>query len=138
MTAPGPSVLLIEDEPQMRRFIRASLGSRGYRLIEAATAQEAVLLASSHAPELVLLDLGLPDSDGIDLTRKLREWCRTPIIVLSARGREEDKVAALDAGADDKRTKERVLSDQNTTVLDRGCNNKAIRRVGVHLCRLRT
>ncbi len=104
MTA-GPVVLLVEDEPEMRRFIRASLGAHGYRLVEATTAEEGVLLARSHNPEVVLLDLGLPDADGLQVTAKLREWSKVPIIVLSARGREEDKVKALDAGADDYLTK---------------------------------
>jgi two-component system KDP operon response regulator KdpE len=89
----------------MRRFIRASLGAHGYRLVEATTAEEGVMLARSHNPELVLLDLGLPDADGLEVTAKLREWSKVPIIVLSARGREEDKVQALDAGADDYLTK---------------------------------
>ncbi|MBL8951872.1 MAG: response regulator [Myxococcaceae bacterium] len=101
----GPVVLLVEDEPEMRRFIRASLQASGYRLVEASTAHEGIALASSHNPELVLLDLGLPDGDGIDVTVKLREGSKVPIIVLSARGREEDKVRALDAGADDYLTK---------------------------------
>jgi two-component system, OmpR family, KDP operon response regulator KdpE len=100
-----PLILLVEDEPQMRRFLRASLGSHGFRLLETDRAAEAITLASSHNPEVILLDLGLPDGDGIDLTRRLREWTRVPIIVLSARGREDDKVAALDAGADDYLTK---------------------------------
>jgi len=103
MTA--PLVLLIEDEPQMRRFIRASLGANGYRVLEAVTAREGEAMAASHNPELVLLDLGLPDGDGIDVTKALRVCSKTPIIVLSARGREEDKVMALDAGADDYLTK---------------------------------
>ena len=94
-------VLVVEDEAQMRKFIRASLSSHGYRVLEAERASEAVTLMTGHNPELVLLDLGLPDGDGIDLTRKLREWSRVPILVLSARGREDDKVSALDAGADD-------------------------------------
>jgi two-component system KDP operon response regulator KdpE len=105
MTQDGPLVLVVEDEPQMRRFIRASLASHGYRILEAERASEAVMLATSHNPDLVLLDLGLPDGDGIDLTRQVREWSRVPIIVISARGREDDKVAALDAGADDYLTK---------------------------------
>jgi two-component system KDP operon response regulator KdpE len=100
-----PRVLVVEDEPQMRRFLRACLHSQGYRLVEAGTGAEAMLLATSHNPELVLLDLGLPDEDGVALTRRLREWSRVPIIVISARGREEDKVSALDAGADDYLTK---------------------------------
>jgi two-component system KDP operon response regulator KdpE len=96
---------VVEDEPQMRRFLRALLTAHGFRLIEAGTASEATLVATSHAPEVVLLDLGLPDGDGIALTRRLREWTRVPIIVISARGREDDKVEALDAGADDYLTK---------------------------------
>src|SRR3954447_13372094 len=105
MAADGPLLLLVEDEPQMRRFLRASLGSHGFRLLEAAAAQEAVALATSHNPEVILLDLGLPDGDGIELARRFREWSQAPIIVLSARGREADKVEALDAGADDYLTK---------------------------------
>ncbi len=101
----GPLILIVEDEPQMLRFIRASLGSHGYRLLEAGTAQEATQLATTHAPELILMDLGLPDMDGLELTKQMREWTRTPIIVISARGREDDKVLALDAGADDYLTK---------------------------------
>jgi two-component system KDP operon response regulator KdpE len=98
-------VLLVEDEPQMRRFLRAALTARPFRLIEAASVSEAKLLATSHNPEIILLDLGLPDGDGIELTASLREWSRVPIIVISARGREADKVEALDAGADDYLTK---------------------------------
>lgn len=101
----GAVVLVVEDEPQMRKFIRASLASHGYRVLEAERAAEAVMMLTSHNPELVLLDLGLPDGDGIDLAKQIREWSRVPIIVLSARGREDDKVAALDAGADDYLTK---------------------------------
>ncbi|BDG04147.1 response regulator [Anaeromyxobacter oryzae] len=105
MTDPGPLVLLVEDEPAVRRFLRAAVTAHGYRLLEAGTVREARQLATSHVPDLYLLDLGLPDGDGIELTRALREWTRAPIIVLSARGREEDKVDALDAGADDYVTK---------------------------------
>jgi two-component system, OmpR family, KDP operon response regulator KdpE len=101
----GSVVLVVEDEPQMRRFLRASLGSHGYRLLEAPTFAEAVSLVTTRSPELVLLDLGLPDGDGIDLARQVRGFSRVPIIVISARGREDDKVAALDAGADDYLTK---------------------------------
>jgi two-component system, OmpR family, KDP operon response regulator KdpE len=101
----GPLVLLVEDEPQMRRVLKAALTSHGYRLVEAATGGEGIALATSHNPEVVLLDLGLPDIDGLEVTRRLREFTKVPIIVLSARGREEDKVAALDAGADDYVTK---------------------------------
>ncbi|HEX4824784.1 MAG TPA: response regulator [Candidatus Polarisedimenticolaceae bacterium] len=105
MSAHDPLVLIVEDEPQMRRFLRAALTSRPFRIVEASTAAEAVVAATSHNPELVLLDLGLPDGDGIELTRRLRGWSAVPIIVISARGRETDKVEALDAGADDYLTK---------------------------------
>jgi two-component system, OmpR family, KDP operon response regulator KdpE len=102
---PAPLVLLVEDEPQMRRFLRAALTSHDYRLIEAATAKEGVAQAAARNPDVILLDLGLPDRDGLDVARDLREWTTTPIIVLSARGHEQDKVAALDLGADDYLTK---------------------------------
>ncbi len=105
MSGPEPIVLVVEDDAQLRRFLRVSLASRGYRLEEATTVREAQQLATSLVPDLFLLDLGLPDGDGIELTRSLRGWTRAPIIVLSARGREEDKVDALDAGADDYLTK---------------------------------
>ncbi len=101
----GPLVLLIEDEPQMRRFLRATLTSHGFRLVEAETCKDGVMHATTYNPEIILLDLGLPDGDGLDLTRELRTWTNTPIIVISARGREDDKVEALDAGADDYLTK---------------------------------
>ena len=105
MNGPLPVVLLIEDEPQMRRFLRAALGTQDYELVEAPTAREGLAQAASRVPDLILLDLGLPDADGLDVTRQLREWSRTPVIVISARGQERDKVAALDAGADDYLTK---------------------------------
>ncbi|HSB55306.1 MAG TPA: response regulator [Gemmatimonadales bacterium] len=102
---PSPTVLLIEDEPQMRRFLRAALGNQPYELIEAPTAREGMAQAAGRNPDLILLDLGLPDLDGLTVTREIRSWSRTPIIVISARGQEQDKVAALDAGADDYLTK---------------------------------
>jgi two-component system KDP operon response regulator KdpE len=105
MSGVGPRVLVVEDELQMRRFLRASLTSHGFELVEAGSAKEAVAAATGQTPEVILLDLGLPDDDGVALTRRLREWSRTPIIVISARGREADKVQALDAGADDYLTK---------------------------------
>jgi two-component system, OmpR family, KDP operon response regulator KdpE len=100
-----PLILLVEDEPQMRRFLRVALEGSGYRYLQAATGQEGLSLAAQHRPEAILLDLGLPDMDGLDLVTRLREWSRTPVIVISARGQESDKVAALDAGADDYLTK---------------------------------
>jgi two-component system KDP operon response regulator KdpE len=101
----GPLVLLVEDETQMLRFLRTALTAQGYRVVEAGSCRDALVAATTHNPELVLLDLGLPDGDGIDLTRQIRDWSQVPIIVISARGREGDKVAALDAGADDYLTK---------------------------------
>lgn len=100
-----PAILLVEDEPQMRRFLRAALSSHGYSVIEAPTAAEAMKLVTTHQPALVLLDLGLPDAEGLDVARELRSFTELPIIVVSARGREDDKVLALDAGADDYLTK---------------------------------
>ena len=89
----------------MRRFLRAALENEAYRLVEAATAREGLAQAAGQNPDITLMDLGLPDGDGIALTRRIREWARTPIVVISARGQERDKVAALDAGADDYLTK---------------------------------
>ncbi len=100
-----PTVLVIEDEAQIRRFLRATLTANGYQLLEATTAQEGLMQAATRQPEIVILDLGLPDLDGLEVTRRLREWTTVPIIVLSARGQESDKVTALDAGADDYLTK---------------------------------
>lgn len=105
MTETRETVLVVEDEPQLRRFIRAALDAHGYQVLEASRVSEVTAMVTSHNPAVILLDLGLPDGDGIDLCRALREWSRVPIIVLSARGREEDKVSALDAGADDYLTK---------------------------------
>lgn len=89
----------------MRRFLRASLGNNGYQVYESETAADGLAQAASRNPDLVLLDLGLPDQDGLVVTERLREWAKMPIIVLSARGQEEDKIKALDAGADDYLTK---------------------------------
>jgi len=101
----GPLVLVVEDEAPLRKFIRASLTSHRYRIVEADCASHVTQLVTSHNPDLALMDLGLPDGDGIELTKRLREWSRVPIIIISARGREDDKVEALDAGADDYLTK---------------------------------
>jgi two-component system KDP operon response regulator KdpE len=105
MADPLPIVLIIEDELPIRRFIRATLPSHGFSLIESTTGKEGLALASSHNPEIILLDLGLPDMDGLDVIRQLRARTTVPVIVISARGKEKDKVAALDAGADDYLTK---------------------------------
>jgi two-component system KDP operon response regulator KdpE len=98
-------VLVVEDEAPLRRFLKASLEAHGYRVSLAETLREARTLATSEPPDIVLLDLGLPDGDGIAFTHWLRDWSSRPVIVLSARGLERDKVAALDAGADDYLTK---------------------------------
>src|SRR5499433_1715253 len=98
---PDPIVVLIEDEPQIRRFLRATLNGQGYRLFEAATGADGIVEVGSRQPDVVIIDLGLPDMDGVAVIRRLREWTAVPIIVLSARGQERDKVTALDAGADD-------------------------------------
>jgi len=105
MVESKPMVVLIEDEMAIRRFVRATLENQGFSLVEAPTANEGLSLVGSHRPEVVLLDLGLPDMDGLEVIAKLREWTAVPIVVLSARGKEKDKVAALDAGADDYLTK---------------------------------
>ncbi len=101
MSSGRPVVLVIEDEPQIRRFLRTSLGAEGFDVEEAAGGKDGLAMAASCRPEVVILDLGLPDMDGVEVMRRLREWSAVPVIVLSARAQEKDKVAALDAGADD-------------------------------------
>ena len=102
---PSPIAVVIEDEPQIRRFVRAALEAEGWQVHEAETAQRGLTEAGTRKPDLLVLDLGLPDGDGLDLIRDVRGWSGVPIIVLSARADEADKVAALDAGADDYLTK---------------------------------
>jgi two-component system KDP operon response regulator KdpE len=97
--------LVIDDEIQIRRLLRACLEGNGYRVLEAANGQEGITQAAQHPPDIVLLDLGLPDMDGVTVLKRLREWSRVPVVVLSVRDREDDKVAALDNGADDYVTK---------------------------------
>lgn len=105
MAATSPLILLIEDEPQMRRFLAATLRAHEYQVVEATTTREGLAQAAGRNPEVILLDLGLPDGDGLDVAREIRRSGRTPIIVLSARGQEQDKVTALDLGVDDYLTK---------------------------------
>ena len=106
MTASPPSTaVVIEDEPQIRRFVRGALEDKGWLVHEAATQREGLAAAGTRKPDLLVLDLGLPDGDGVDLIRDVRGWSNVPIIVLSARTDEADKIAALDAGADDYLTK---------------------------------
>jgi len=98
-------ILVVDDEHGIRKFLRTSLGSQGYELFEAATGQAALQAVPVNRPDVIVLDLGLPDLDGIDVTRTLREWTEVPIVILSVRDQESDKIAALDAGADDYLTK---------------------------------
>ena len=105
MSAASPLILLVEDETPLRRLLRTSLTAEDYRLAEAETAAKAIRLAVQQPPDLVILDLGLPDLDGQEVLRQLREWLKAPIIVLSARDQEKQKVTALDSGADDYLTK---------------------------------
>ena len=105
MDSTATTILIIEDEPQIRRFLRLSLQNAGYRLLEAETGKNGLLQAAQEHPDVVILDLGLPDMDGLELLRELRQWSEMPVIVLSARGQEKDKITALDAGANDYLTK---------------------------------
>jgi two-component system KDP operon response regulator KdpE len=105
MSEPTLHILVVDDERAIRRFLRASLTTHGHTVIEAASGAEALEAVIDHHPDIIFLDLGLPDMDGIEVTRRLREWTQTPVIVLSVRDRETDKIAALDAGADDYLTK---------------------------------
>jgi two-component system, OmpR family, KDP operon response regulator KdpE len=105
MTANSPLILVVEDELPIRRFLHAALDGEGYRLIDAENGERGLRVAAQQPPDLVILDLGLPDIDGQEVLRKLREWLTAPIIILSARDQEQEKVAALDSGADDYLTK---------------------------------
>ncbi|GAB4449714.1 MAG: two-component system response regulator KdpE [Chloroflexi bacterium OHK40] len=105
MSDQAQSLLIIEDEPQIRSFLRASLAGQGYRPIEAATGQQGVELAAQLRPDGIILDLGLPDADGLEVLRRIRAWSDAPVVVLTARGQEQEKITLLDAGADDYLTK---------------------------------
>jgi two-component system KDP operon response regulator KdpE len=105
MSESGPRVLVVDDERSIRRFLRASLSAHGYEVFEATTGQEGIQGVATHRPDLIILDLGLPDIEGLNVTRQLREWSQIPIIILTVREQEADKIAALDAGADDYLTK---------------------------------
>jgi two-component system KDP operon response regulator KdpE len=105
MTSEAPLILVIEDEAPIRRFLRASLADQGYRFNEAETAQDGLRLAAAQPPDLIVLDLGLPDQNGLEVLRQIRDWSTVPIIIVSARGQEHDKVTALDLGANDYLTK---------------------------------
>jgi two-component system KDP operon response regulator KdpE len=101
----GQRALVVDDETSIRRYLRAALTAQGFIVYEAANGQEAINAVLTNHPDIIILDLGLPDFDGIEVTRELREWSQTPIIILSVRESEQDKIAALDAGADDYLTK---------------------------------
>ncbi len=101
----GQRVLVVDDETSIRRYLRAALTAQGFTVFESATGQEALNAVLANRPDIIILDLGLPDIGGIEVTRQLREWSQTPIIILSVRESEQDKIAALDAGADDYLTK---------------------------------
>jgi two-component system KDP operon response regulator KdpE len=103
--AKGARILVVDDERPIRRFLRAALSSHGYEVIECGSGEEALQVAVNEKPEVIILDLGLPDINGFEVTRRLREWTQTPVIILSVSEREQDKVASLDAGADDYLTK---------------------------------
>ena len=105
MAEPRFTILVIEDDPPLKKLLRITLESQGYAVIEASRGEEGIRHAAASRPDLVILDLGLPDIDGTEVARRLREWSAMPIIVVSARGREQEKVVALDAGADDYLTK---------------------------------
>jgi len=105
VTATRATILVIEDEPEIRRFLRSSLSAEGYKVVESATARRGAIDATTHKPDLAIVDLALPDFDGIEVIRRIRDWSPMPIIVLSARVQERAKVEALDAGADDYVTK---------------------------------
>lgn len=105
ISKPSSVALVIDDEPQIRRLLRITLEANGYRVFDAATGQEGIAQAAQRRPDVILLDLGLPDIDGKEVLRQLREWSHVPVLILSVRDREDDKVAALDAGADDYVTK---------------------------------
>jgi len=100
-----PTALIIDDEVQIRRLLRVSLEANGYRVVEASSGNEGITAAAQHRPDVVVLDLGLPDLDGVTVLKRIREWSRVPVVVLSVKDREEDKIAALDHGADDYVTK---------------------------------
>jgi two-component system KDP operon response regulator KdpE len=105
MAEPRPTILIVEDEPEIRRFLRSSLGAEGFRVVESPNGERGTIDAGVHKPDLAIVDLALPDLDGVELIRRIRTWSPMPIVVLSARAQEHSKIQALDAGADDYVTK---------------------------------
>jgi len=105
MTTPRATILIVEDEPEIRRFLHSVLGAEGYKAVESSTARRGAIDAATHRPDLVIMDLGLPDFDGVEVIRQIRQWSAMPVLVLSARTQERAKIEALDAGANDYITK---------------------------------
>lgn len=105
MSEKNINILVVDDEPAIRKFLHVTLKSQGYSVAEAPSGRDAISSVSSHIPDVIILDLGLPDIDGVEITRMLRQWTNVPIVILSVRGEDNDKIAALDAGADDYLTK---------------------------------
>jgi two-component system KDP operon response regulator KdpE len=104
-STPAPTVLVIDDEPQIRRLLRVTLEANGYHVLDAATGRDGIAQAAQRRPDVVVLDLGLPDLEGVEVLTRIREWSRVPVVILSVRDQEDEKVSALDAGADDYVTK---------------------------------
>ena len=106
MANPNPVVVVIEDDPPIRRFLRTGLGTHGFEVFEAGSGEQGLIEAGIRKPDLIILDLGLPDMDGVEVVKSVREWSGMPIIILSARSAEQNKIEALDAGANDYLTKQ--------------------------------
>ncbi|MFN8374422.1 MAG: response regulator [Anaerolineae bacterium] len=121
-TSAGAQILIVDDELQIRRFLRISLEAKGYHIHETATGQEAILKTAQLRPDIVILDMGLPDMDGLEVLKRLREWTETPVIILSVRDNDHDKVAALDAGADDYLTKPFSLEELMARIRTAQCH----------------
>ncbi len=129
MSDSAPVALLIEDERQIRRFVRAALEAEGFHIVEAETVRQGLLDAGTRKPDIVILDLGLPDGDGVDFIRDFRAWSSVPIVVLSARTEEMDKIAALDAGADDYLSKPFGVGELLARVRAHASPDREFRRV---------
>ena len=125
MTEPRAAILLVEDEPEIRRFLRATLEAEGYRVAESSSGRRGCVDAATHKPDLAIVDLGLPDLDGVEVIRRIREWSSMPVLVLSARTHERAKIEALDAGADDYVTKPFAIGELLARV--RACLRHAVR-----------
>ena len=128
---PNERVLIVDDEQSIRVFLKLTLTSQGYETIEAVAGKDALAKAVTARPDIIILDIGLPDIDGIEVTRLLREWTQIPIIILSVRGSEKDKIAALDLGADDYLTKPFVVGELLARV--RAALRRSVKTAGEHV-----